>query len=66
MVAFWLWMLVTDVIDFFDGVFFFRVVPGKTPLSLGPACAAMASMPTRIVQRGIYLSFTLQSFSNFQ
>lgn len=46
--------------------FFFRVVPGKTPSSLGPACAAMASMPTHIVQRGMYISFTLHPCRTFQ
>ncbi|ORZ26614.1 DNA mismatch repair protein MutS, partial [Lobosporangium transversale] len=36
--------------------FLFRVIPGKTPSSLGPTCAAMAGMPASIVQRGIELS----------
>ncbi|KAG0049466.1 MutS protein msh5 [Gryganskiella cystojenkinii] len=39
-----------------EATFMFRVIPGKTPSSLGPACAAMASMPPHIVQRGIHLS----------
>ncbi|KAF9289991.1 MutS protein msh5 [Mortierella alpina] len=39
-----------------EATFLFRVIRGKTPASLGPACAAMAGMPSRIVQRGIELS----------
>ncbi|KAF9949286.1 MutS protein msh5 [Mortierella alpina] len=39
-----------------EATFLFRVIRGKTPASLGPACAAMAGMPTKIVQRGIELS----------
>ncbi|KAG0215910.1 MutS protein msh5 [Mortierella sp. NVP41] len=42
--------------DCTEATFLFRVLPGKTPSSLGPACAAMASMPLHIVQRGVYLS----------
>ncbi|KAG0369964.1 MutS protein msh5 [Gamsiella multidivaricata] len=39
-----------------EATFLFRVIPGKAPSSLGPACAAMASLPAKIVQRGAYLS----------
>ncbi|KAF9571647.1 MutS protein msh5 [Mortierella alpina] len=39
-----------------EATFLFRVIRGKTPASLGPACAAMAGMPPQIVQRGIELS----------
>ncbi|KAF8938585.1 MutS protein msh5 [Dissophora ornata] len=39
-----------------EATFLFRVIGGKTPSSLGPACAAMANMPTSIVQRGLSLS----------
>ncbi|GJJ76106.1 DNA mismatch repair protein MSH5 [Entomortierella parvispora] len=39
-----------------EATFLFRVIPGKTPSSLGPACASMANMPVHVVQRGIYLS----------
>ncbi|KAI7824065.1 muts domain V-domain-containing protein [Gamsiella multidivaricata] len=35
-----------------EATFLFRVIPGKAPSSLGPACAAMASLPAKIVQRG--------------
>ncbi|KAF9983143.1 MutS protein msh5 [Mortierella antarctica] len=39
-----------------EATFLFRVIRGKTPASLGPACAAMAGMPPEIVQRSIELS----------
>ncbi|KAG0326787.1 MutS protein msh5 [Dissophora globulifera] len=39
-----------------ETAFLFRVIPGITPSSLGPACAAIASMPTPIVQRSMFLS----------
>ncbi|CAO3566882.1 unnamed protein product [Mortierella alpina] len=39
-----------------EATFLFHVIRGKTPASLGPACAAMAGMPSEIVQRGIELS----------
>ncbi|KAF9297295.1 MutS protein msh5 [Linnemannia elongata] len=50
--------------DCMEATFLFRVVPGKTPSSLGPACAAMASMPTHIVQRGVYLSQLFRRYEN--
>ncbi|KAF9200860.1 MutS protein msh5 [Haplosporangium sp. Z 27] len=34
-----------------EASFLFRVIPGTSPSSLGPACAAMAEMPMSIVQR---------------
>ncbi|KAG0204371.1 MutS protein msh5 [Mortierella sp. GBA30] len=39
-----------------EATFLFRVIKGSTPSSLGPACAAMASMPPKIVERGVELS----------
>ncbi|KAG0226923.1 MutS protein msh5 [Mortierella sp. GBA43] len=45
-----------------EATFLFRVIPGKTPSSLGPACAAMASMPLHIVQRGTFLSRIFQRY----
>ncbi|KAF9920697.1 hypothetical protein BGZ67_001046, partial [Mortierella alpina] len=39
-----------------EATFLFRVIRGKTPASLGPACAAMAGMPPETVQRSIELS----------
>ncbi|KAG0273687.1 MutS protein msh5 [Linnemannia exigua] len=50
--------------DCMEATFFFRVVPGKAPSSLGPACAAMASMPAHIVQRGVYLSKLFRRYEN--
>ncbi|KAF9193313.1 MutS protein msh5 [Haplosporangium sp. Z 11] len=42
--------------DCLEATFMFRVIPGTTPSSLGPACAAMAGLPPQVVQRGAYLS----------
>ncbi|KAF9425765.1 MutS protein msh5 [Podila epigama] len=39
-----------------DATFLFRVVPGKSPSSLGPACAASSGVPMHVVKRGAYLS----------
>ncbi|KAF9933799.1 MutS protein msh5 [Linnemannia zychae] len=39
-----------------ETVFLFRVVQGNSPVSLGPLCAAMANMPSHIVQRATHLS----------
>ncbi|KAG0036136.1 MutS protein msh5 [Podila clonocystis] len=39
-----------------DATFLFRVVPGKNPSSLGPACAASSGVPMQVVKRGAYLS----------
>ncbi|KAF9392186.1 MutS protein msh5 [Podila verticillata] len=39
-----------------DATFLFRVVPGKNPSSLGPACAASSGVPMHVVKRGAYLS----------
>ncbi|KAF9141882.1 MutS protein msh5 [Mortierella sp. GBA39] len=50
--------------DCMEATFLFRVVPGKTPSSLGPACAAMASMPTHIVKRGVYFSQLFRRYEN--
>ncbi|KAF9911820.1 MutS protein msh5 [Linnemannia zychae] len=50
--------------DSMEATFLFRVVPGKTPSSLGPACAAMANMPATIVQRGVYLSELFRRYEN--
>ncbi|KAF9124810.1 MutS protein msh5 [Mortierella sp. 14UC] len=50
--------------DCMEATFLFRVVPGKSPSSLGPACAAMASMPAHIVQRGVYLSELFRRYEN--
>ncbi|KAF8986222.1 histidine kinase osmosensor [Entomortierella lignicola] len=45
-----------------EASFLFRVIPGTSPSSLGPACAAMAEMPMSIVQRGHYLSRLFQRY----
>ncbi|KAF9961209.1 MutS protein msh5, partial [Modicella reniformis] len=48
--------------DCLEATFLFRVIEGKTPASLGPACAAMASMPAHIVQRAAFLSNLFQRY----
>ncbi|KAF9348822.1 MutS protein msh5 [Mortierella sp. NVP85] len=48
--------------DCLEATFLFRVIPGKTPSSLGPACASMASMPLNIAQRGAFLSRLFQRY----
>ncbi|KAF8944484.1 MutS protein msh5 [Haplosporangium gracile] len=50
--------------DYMEATFLFRVVQGKTPSSFGPACAAMANMPTHIVQRGLHLSQLFRRYEN--
>ncbi|KAG9319483.1 hypothetical protein KVV02_002732 [Mortierella alpina] len=49
-------MEVCQELNGLEATFLFRVIRGKTPASLGPACAAMAGMPPDIVQRSIELS----------
>ncbi|KAG0031147.1 MutS protein msh5 [Podila clonocystis] len=45
-----------------DATFLFRVVPGKNPSSLGPACAASSGVPIQVVKRGAYLSKLFQRY----
>ncbi|KAF9106612.1 MutS protein msh5 [Mortierella sp. AM989] len=55
-------MEVYQELNCLEATFLFRVIPGKTASSLGPACAAMAEMPLPIVQRGLYLSKLFQRY----
>ncbi|KAG0248875.1 MutS protein msh5 [Mortierella polycephala] len=47
--------------DCLEATFMFRVIPGTTPSSLGPACAAMAGLPPQVVQRGLVLHLDLDN-----